>query len=194
MWQLLSSNQHKFTDGFYVGDAAGRPQDFSDSDKVFSSAIGLPFYTPDRCFPTTSVIIPNGLTDQTMFILVGMPGSGKSTFVKNNLLPNGYVWLSGDILKSTPRLQKEAVKNINQGKSIVIDATNPKLETRSFYISLAKTHNVKCAIIYFIRDGHGFNSLRTSPESPVPEIAYSLFYKNLVEPSPQEGVPIAELE
>ncbi|ODV98127.1 hypothetical protein PACTADRAFT_31537 [Pachysolen tannophilus NRRL Y-2460] len=35
---------------FYCGDAAGRPQDFSDSDKVFAKNIGLPFYLPEEIF------------------------------------------------------------------------------------------------------------------------------------------------
>ena len=39
---------------FYVGDAAGRPQDFSDSDKKFAEAIGLPFKTPEDVFGTSA--------------------------------------------------------------------------------------------------------------------------------------------
>lgn len=32
---------------FFVGDAAGRPQDFLDSDKVFASTVGINFYVPE---------------------------------------------------------------------------------------------------------------------------------------------------
>lgn len=35
---------------FFVGDAAGRPKDFSDSDLKFAQAIGLQFYTPEEFF------------------------------------------------------------------------------------------------------------------------------------------------
>eukprot|EP00041_Stephanoeca_diplocostata_P013628 m.240111 g.240111 ORF g.240111 m.240111 type:complete len:456 (-) comp19409_c0_seq1:461-1828(-) len=35
---------------FYVGDAAGRPSDFSDSDKKFAENIGVKFYTDDKYF------------------------------------------------------------------------------------------------------------------------------------------------
>lgn len=35
---------------FFVGDAAGRPIDFSDSDLKFAQAIGLQFYTPEEFF------------------------------------------------------------------------------------------------------------------------------------------------
>ena len=35
---------------FYVGDAAGRKGDFSDSDKKFAEAVGLPFYDEKEFF------------------------------------------------------------------------------------------------------------------------------------------------
>jgi len=42
---------------FFVGDAAGRKGDFSDSDKGFADAVGLSFQTPEEFFlniPSTS--------------------------------------------------------------------------------------------------------------------------------------------
>lgn len=35
---------------FYVGDAAGRPGDFADSDKAFACAIGIRFRLPEDEF------------------------------------------------------------------------------------------------------------------------------------------------
>lgn len=35
---------------FYVGDAAGRPNDHSDSDKKFAENIGIQFFTPEEFF------------------------------------------------------------------------------------------------------------------------------------------------
>lgn len=35
---------------FFVGDAAGRQFDFSDSDKEFAREMGLPFKTPEEVF------------------------------------------------------------------------------------------------------------------------------------------------
>lgn len=37
-------------ESFFVGDAAGRPGDHSDSDKAFADAIGIPFMTPEEVF------------------------------------------------------------------------------------------------------------------------------------------------
>ena len=35
---------------FFVGDAAGRKGDFSDSDRVFAANAGLAFYVPEQAF------------------------------------------------------------------------------------------------------------------------------------------------
>lgn len=37
-------------ESLFVGDAAGRPTDFSDSDKKFAQAVGLKFLTPEQFF------------------------------------------------------------------------------------------------------------------------------------------------
>jgi polynucleotide 3'-phosphatase len=39
-----------FENSFFVGDAAGRPKDFSDSDLKFATSLGLKFYTPEEFF------------------------------------------------------------------------------------------------------------------------------------------------
>lgn len=52
MWKYLSSlisNIDK-EKSFYVGDAAGRQSDFSDSDKKFAEGLNLKFYTPEEFF------------------------------------------------------------------------------------------------------------------------------------------------
>lgn len=44
---------------FFVGDAAGRSGDHSDTDRKWAHNAGLPFYVPEECFKwvsTASVI------------------------------------------------------------------------------------------------------------------------------------------
>jgi hypothetical protein len=46
---------------FYVGDAAGRPGDHSDSDRKMAQAAGLPFFTETEFFnPGRPPLLPGG--------------------------------------------------------------------------------------------------------------------------------------
>jgi DNA 3'-phosphatase len=102
-----------WVEGFYVGDAAGRRGDFSDSDIIFARNINLyleyigyehrvEFYTPEGYFgdqiphpiPTrdielpTQVSLPNiGMSNN--IVIIGLPNSGKS-MLKKQLCRLGY--------------------------------------------------------------------------------------------------------
>lgn len=52
-WAYLTnrdSSSPDLTGSFMCGDAAGRPGDFSDSDRTFALAIGIQFLTPEELF------------------------------------------------------------------------------------------------------------------------------------------------
>lgn len=54
-WEYLTAEAYPATPpdmaaSFYVGDAAGRPADHSDSDRAFAAAAGLRFFTEDEFF------------------------------------------------------------------------------------------------------------------------------------------------
>ncbi len=69
---------------------------------------------------------------------------------------------------------------MTKGLNMVIDATNPGQERRQEFYDLANEYGYNIVVIYFVRDGRGWNKLR---EKPVPTIAYSTYYKNLIEPT-----------
>ncbi|ODV89176.1 hypothetical protein CANCADRAFT_13403, partial [Tortispora caseinolytica NRRL Y-17796] len=56
MWRVLEKvlDQHKISiekkDSFFVGDAAGRPEDFADTDKGFAESVGIKFYDNHQYF------------------------------------------------------------------------------------------------------------------------------------------------
>jgi bifunctional polynucleotide phosphatase/kinase len=172
MWQLFLNKYNGKVEidkktSFYCGDAAGRRdakhKDFSDSDLKFALNVGIEFKTPENLFlgekdkievkgfnPTTvpeegELIVGKGskvdFQPKEMVLMVGAPGSGKSTFCKN-FLP-GYIRVNRDTLKTKEKCYKVAEENILQGKSVVIDNTNPKKEDRRYFIDLAKKHGLK---------------------------------------------------
>lgn len=190
MWNVCSQyfpNLLK-NSSIFVGDSAGHPHDHSDNDIEFAKTIGLKFYTPEEIFPNNSVTIPD---TQTLFIFVGMPGSGKTTFYERNLQNKGWVHANQDILKTQPKVLAAVRSSLSSGKSVAVDATNPNPDKRREYIMIAAQYQVPTLIIYFVRNGYGWNKLRPHP---VPDIAYSMYYKNLVEPTYElDHVPVIEI-
>ncbi len=188
MWNVFQQYLPKITEALYVGDAAGRPSDHSDDDRQFAENVKIPFLVPEDFFPNNEIIIPE---TQTMFIFVGMQGSGKSTFFQTKLQPLGWVHVNQDILKTQPKMLATIRTVLSQGKSVAVDATNPDPQKRAEYLKLAMEYQVPTLIIYFVRNGYEWNKLR---DKPVPDIAYNIYFKKLVEPSLEiDGVPVIEL-
>ncbi|XP_021288735.1 polynucleotide 3'-phosphatase ZDP isoform X2 [Herrania umbratica] len=57
MWHIMEKHFNSgipidINQSFYVGDAAGRPNDHSDADIKFAQAVGLKFYVPEEYFST----------------------------------------------------------------------------------------------------------------------------------------------
>ena len=76
--------------------------------------------------------------------LLGMPGSGKSTFCTNNL-PN-YHLISGDTFKTQKKMIEQADKHIKK-KSIIFDGTNGTIKKRKLYVDYAEEKNVKATCV-----------------------------------------------
>lgn len=189
MWTaFIQSRPIDKAKSFYVGDAAGRPGDYDDNDRQFAQAVGLPFFTPEEIFPNTTVTIPD---TPSLFIAVGMPGAGKSTFYNQNLKSRGWIHASQDLLKTSSKVLSTIDAGLASGKSVYVDATNPSVEKRREYILLAVKYQIPTLILYFVANGYDRNKLR---EKPVPDIAYNMYFKNLVEPSyALDRVPVIEL-
>lgn len=74
----------------------------------------------------------------TMVILMGLQGSGKSTFFNTEFKDKGYEHISLDILK-TRRKEAELIQTcLDENRSCVIDNTNPTKADRARYITPGK--------------------------------------------------------
>jgi len=196
---------------FYVGDAMGRQQDWSDSDKKFAINCGLTWKTPEEIFPFQNTIVnpktklttveksksPNspkvkvyGPNCQEVIILVGYPGSGKSTVAKLFEANKHYDVLHGDDLKTESKIKKALKAGIEAGKSVVIDATNPSVKKRAEFIELARklNSNIHIRVIEIstsIEESMHRNALR---EKPVPRMAFYMFRKHYEKPTSGEKI------
>jgi len=182
MWTLFKQiYSSDLSNVLYVGDALGRPQDFSDSDKLFGENINSEIKSPEDFFGISE--IPTFVEDKELIVFVGMPGSGKSSYYSKYL--KDLVHIEQDKIGSRPKLLKELDKSLLTGKSIVIDSTNPDQENRLEYYEKAQKNGYKIKVLYFLINGTGFNKLR---EKPVPDIVYHIYFKKLTPPN-NENTP-----
>lgn len=201
-----------------VGFLPGRKKDHGCSDRKFAVNIGLPFHTPEEFFlgakvsdfvwhgidPRTipiggkanadmSLLAPAG--QQEMVVCVGLPASGKTSFVKEHLVQAaGYVHVNRDTLHSQAKCEKAAREALAEGKSVVIDNTNPSPSVRCRYIDIAETAGVPCRCFHFTtsleiaKHMNEFREKYTKGGRPhVPGVAYNMFKKHFVAPSRDEG-------
>ena len=190
MYQILEKMVPPIQTAFYCGDAAGRPQDFSDSEIMFAKNNGIKFYTPEQIFPSLERLkpLPQGAVNdislppgRVMVLFVGMPGSGKTTYYQTKLEPLNYIHVNQDILGSKAKVLRVTRDTMGQGLNVCIDCTNPGQNRRQEFYDLAARNSYNIVVIHFVKDGRGWNKLRPKP---VPTIAYSMYYKYLVEPTP----------
>ena len=83
-----------------------------------------------------------------LIIMVGYPGSGKSTLCKQFFVPEGYEYVNQDTLKTKQKCLKFCESYLSRGSSVVVDNTNPSAEVRGEYVALARKHGVPVRCIF----------------------------------------------
>lgn len=197
---------------FYCGDAAGNPNDFSDTDLKFALNLGLEFrYVTEfitdkkvKCIPNYPIdfkTINNGtnyvfteLDCQEVIINVGLPGSGKSTFTENYIVPKNYIYVNQDTLKTKAKCIKLVESSIKNGKSVVIDNVNINKEQRKVFIDIAKKYNLKIRCLHFttskdlcVHNAYFRNYITNGDRKIIPNIVFNILNKKFEEPEISEG-------
>ena len=204
MFDLLVNNREFNKDeSFFVGDALGRKDDFADSDKLFAENIGIKWIEPEKIFneePSEYIIqdISNISNDkEEVIIMMGYPGSGKSTIAQNICAKYPkYICIQGDIYKTSKGMIKKASEYISEKRSIIFDATNSSKSKRNEYISFAQKYGYKIKCLHVttpLENSYQRNKQRPS-ETQVPRIAYSVYTKYYEEPKEDEGFTLIQVE
>lgn len=146
---------------------------------------------------------------QKLVIIVGIPGIGKSTYIKKLMQESTeeYTCLSSDKLRAkfgsseedqsvTPQVFSYIHEQVNillsSGKNVIIDATNIKRRDREGYIKLAKRYSVR-VIVYVLPLDRDLaikrNKLRAqSGGRNVPEFVIDKMITNYTHPVYGEGI------
>ena len=198
---IVGEKKWDSTKSYMVGDALGRKNDWSNCDKEFAVALKVKYMSPEEYFQINeaqnkaaqSSFSPETGNKAELVIMTGYPGSGKSTYVEQVYGANPhYVVLHGDDYKTVPKMIVAATPHIKNGKSIVIDSTNPSIKKREVYIDLAKAVNLAPKCVYIstpFEESYERNKLRPD-DKQVPRIVYNIFKKNFEMPSEAEGCTV----
>jgi predicted kinase len=127
-----------------------------------------------------------------LVIFVGLPGSGKSTYYLAHLAKS-HVHISKDLMSSArARDDRQALqvdKALAEGKSVVVDNTNPSRDVRAPLIAIGKRHGARIIAYYFqcsVRLAIVRNAQRQG-KGRVPNVAIFTTQKKLQPPATEEG-------
>lgn len=172
------------TVSFYCGDADGEKGSWSDMDYKFAIKNNIQFFRPDQIFGSknvkdiefTCIKDFDMINNYDIIIMCGSPGSGKSTFVTQQVETRGFTVLSSDQYKSNKKkMAKELNSMISIDKKVVIDACNPTLENRNYWINIVKDKSY--AVIYIENEKSIALERNNKRVNKVPQIAIHTWYK-----------------
>eukprot|EP01135_Chromosphaera_perkinsii_P007450 Nk52_evm2s859 gene=Nk52_evmTU2s859 len=157
--------------------------------------LSLPAITDIMFFPS-GVGIPNC----ELVMLVGFPGSGKSTVYRKFFANRGYAHVNQDRLKTKKKCVTECKTLLSEGKSVVIDNTNPSDDTRKEYLNLCRQFAIpaRCIHLSIPRSLAFQNNIyrhltsvakygEAESVKKVPMLAYFIYEKRFVPPTKEEG-------
>ncbi len=124
--------------------------------------------------------------EKTLAIIIGVQGSGKSTFYKTQL-EKDYVRINLDTLKTRTKEGKLVEECFEKGYSLAIDNTNPTRFDRSRYIPKAKENGYKIIGYYMVANIEECIKRNNRRKRKVPTKAIWLTSLKLEMPSYDEG-------
>jgi predicted kinase len=143
----------------------------------------------------------------TIYIAVGLPGSGKSTYAKNFIKGKDIEYLSSDELRAVfgkseedqtvtslvfGHIKRKVDEFLKDGKNVLVDATSVNRKERADYITTAKKYGAKVVAFVFKMDRQGLidrNKKRGQEGGRVvPDWVIDKMLAKFEEPSTNEGI------
>lgn len=93
--------------------------------------------------------LPFDKSEKQAVVFIGIQASGKTTFFNRMLSDGTYTHISLDELHTRNKENLLLAECLNQGRSFVIDNTNPEITDRAKYIQEAKEYGYHVIGIFF---------------------------------------------
>ena len=145
-------------------------KNFYEMNKFIKTAKSLGIYTNTVAIgPSTN--LNRWISDDKkldVYVLIGLPGAGKSTWVENNKIENSVV-ISRDLIRAelgyceddekfigtteqekivTDVFNKKMIEGASQGKTLILDNMNNRREYRDGYKKLLKDYDINWRYVY----------------------------------------------
>ncbi|KAF2113062.1 polynucleotide kinase 3 phosphatase-domain-containing protein [Lophiotrema nucula] len=157
---------------FLVGDAAGRVGDHDDVDRHFCENVGLKFFTPEQWFLDAAEELYTDRFDPkeypkchskphhvgielkrnespALYLLVGPPGAGKTTYYFTTLEPLLYERLDLVSSGSTEDVTCSIRARLSCNRSVVLDQRHLDRASRRKWVSFARECSISIFAIHF---------------------------------------------
>lgn len=124
--------------------------------------------------------------------MIGLPAAGKTSFYRERFAAT-HDLVSKDLLGRTRRPSRRQeqllAESLSNGRSVVVDNTNPSAAVRAPLIALARAHGAEVTGYYFPAEpGDALRRNRARQgRDRVPDAAIFAIRKQLEPPSPAEG-------
>lgn len=121
--------------------------------ETYANKLNIPYINCDELFyPVVSAAIHPSLIKASprkeIIMLVGYPGSGKSTLTQK-FSDAGYLIIDWDVLKDHTKMYNKMMSAVDEGMSVVLDATFVTKKMREPFIEFAKDTEVaiRCIVL-----------------------------------------------
>lgn len=137
-----------------------------------------------------------------LIMMIGIPGSGKSTIGKQIAQLFKYEYISSDEKREEwygntedqthnfelfCRLERLVTKMLEDGKDVVFDATNITRKSRKRFVELGKKENVSMSAVVVHTSEETAKRRNTQRERTVPDYVIERQFKTFQKPTKEEG-------
>ncbi len=149
-------------------------------------------YDEEKAEPFDIDTLKTLIDHPTMIMMMGFPGSGKSTIAKKISKKYGWVIASQDDMTKA-KCRKLINETFSNSQSVIVDNTHRDKKIRLYYINIAKSYDFPVVLIWMkagLDLAYHLNKMRVElfNAKPLPKVVHYTYNKRFQSPNNSEGI------